>query len=36
VSFLQEILALPEIKRNDTNGAVEAAQFICKELSINP
>jgi hypothetical protein len=36
VSFLPEILALPEIKRSNTNGAEEAAQFICKELSIKP
>ncbi len=36
VSFLPEILALPGIKRDDTNGAVEAAKFICKELSIKP
>ncbi len=36
VSFLPEILAFPGIKRNDINGAVESAQFICKALSINP
>jgi len=36
MSSLPEILALPEIKRNNANGAEEAAQFICKELSIKP
>ena len=36
MSFLPEILSLPRIKRNDPNGAVEAAQFVCKVLSIKP
>ncbi len=36
MSFLPEILSLPRIKRNDTNGAVEAAQFVCKVLGIKP
>ncbi len=35
-SFLPEILSLPGIKRNDPNGAAEAAQFVCKVLSIKP
>jgi len=36
MSFLPEILSLPRIKRNDPNGAVEAAQFVCKVLCIKP
>ncbi len=36
MSFLPEILSLPRIKRNDPNGAVEAAQFVCKVLSMKP
>ena len=32
VSFLPEILALPGTKRNGPNGAVEAAQFVCKVM----
>jgi hypothetical protein len=36
MSFLPEILSLPRIKRNDPNGAVEAAQFVFKVLSIKP
>ena len=36
MSLLSEILSLPRIKRNDPNGAVEAAQFVCKVLSIKP
>ena len=35
MSFIPEILSLPRIKRNDPNGTVEAAQFVCKVLSIN-
>lgn len=34
VSFLPEILALPRVKRNDPNGAIEAALFVCSVLSI--
>jgi hypothetical protein len=33
ISFLPDILALPVIKRSDSNGAEEAAQFIYKVLS---
>jgi UDP-N-acetylglucosamine:LPS N-acetylglucosamine transferase len=33
VSFLLEILALPGIKRNDTNGAMDVAQFVCRALN---
>ena len=36
MSVLPEILSLPRIKRNNTNGAVEAAQFVCRVLSIKP
>ena len=36
VSFLPEILALPRIKRDDLNGAVEAARFVCKVLRFKP
>ena len=35
MSFHPEVLSLPRIKRNDPNGAVESAQFVCKVLSIN-
>ena len=36
VSFLPEILELPRTKRNDINGAIEVAQFVCKVLCIKP
>ena len=34
VSFLEEIMSLARIERNDTNGALVAAQYICKELNL--
>lgn len=34
MSFLPEILSLLRIKRNGTNGAVEAAEFVCKVLNV--
>ncbi len=36
MSFLPEILSLSRIKRSNPNGAAEAAQFVCKVLSIKP
>ncbi len=36
LSSLPEILALPGTKRNNSNGAVEVSQFICKVLGIKP
>jgi UDP-N-acetylglucosamine:LPS N-acetylglucosamine transferase len=33
ISFLDEIMSLSRIERNDTNGALLVAQYICKELN---